>query len=127
MCVYIEGQPYDIQKFPTDPLPAFLYLFLYLFLFDSEIDELNEHLFTVASVYFLACLWPYAVSTNYAVDGNAPLTIDMQDHSPTTNTGGNASVASSVLGQWTSTTNQEHTIHITVPAGADFSIIDMFM
>jgi hypothetical protein len=95
---------------------------------DSEIvDGLNDHLFTVASVYYLACLWPYAVSTNYAVDGNPPLTIDMQDHSPATFTGGNASVASNVLGKWTSTVNQQHTIHITVPAGAEYSIVDMFM
>ena len=54
------------------------------------------------------------------------MTIDMQDHSPTINTGGNASVASNVVGQWTSNVNLEHTIYITVPPGANFSVFDMF-
>ena len=51
----------------------------------------------------------------------------MEDPAPTINTGGNASVASHILGQWTSATNQQHTIHITVPAGANYSVVDMFM
>ena len=106
-------------------MPFFFFSF-FLFLIDSGIDGLNERLFTVASVYFFACLWPYPVSTNYAIDGNPPMTIDMQDHSPTINTGGNASVASNVVGQWTSNVNLEHTIYITVPPGANFSVFDMF-
>ena len=107
--------------------PCHLSLFSLYFTIASEIVGLNEHLFTVASVYFLACLWPYPVSTNYAIDGNPPMTIDMEDHAPTINTGGNASVASNVLGWWISNANQEHTIHITVPAGAQYSVVDMFM
>ena len=51
----------------------------------------------------------------------------MEDHSTTTKTGGSPTVTSNVLGQWTSATNQEHTIHITVPAGANYSVVDMFM
>ena len=76
----------------------------------------------------MAPLWPYPVSTVYGIDGNTLLTIDMQDHSvPATAPGGNATVASKVVGQWTSTANQEHTIHVTIPAGGDFAVVDMFM
>ena len=79
-------------------------------------------------MYFLTSLWPYPVSTDYAIDGNTPLTIDMQDHSvPATKPGGNATKASDVVGHWTSTVNQEHTINVTIPAGAEFAIVDMFM
>ena len=76
----------------------------------------------------MACLWPYPVSTNYAIDGNAPITIDMQDHSvPATSGGDPATVASGVLGHWTSDANQEHTIRVTIPNGANFAVVDMFM
>jgi hypothetical protein len=52
----------------------------------------------------------------------------MQDHSvPPAPPGGNATVASAVLGQWTSTTNQEHTILVTIPPGGQFAVVDMFM
>jgi len=108
--------------------PSHLSFSFFLFLLGSEIDELNERLFTVASVYFLAALWPYPVSTDYGIDTAAPLTIDMQDHSvPATVPGGNATVASGVVGQWTSTANQEHTIHVTIPPGGDYAVVDMFM
>ena len=91
-------------------------------------DGLNEHLFTVASVYFMACKWPYPVSTNYAIDANAPITVDMQDHSVLENdTSGDPTVASSVLGSWTSNANQEHTILVTVPSGGSYAVVDMFM
>ena len=87
-----------------------------------------KHLFTVASVYFYATLWPYAVSTDYGIDNNPPLTIDMQDHSvPATSGGGNATVASGVVGKWTSNVNQEHTIHITIPPGGQFAVVDLFV
>ena len=95
---------------------------------ESEKGGLNEHLITVASVYFLANLWPYPFSTDYGIDGNKPMTIDMQDHSvPATPPGGNATVASAVVGQWTSTVNEEHTIHVTIPAGGQYAVVDMFM
>ena len=101
--------------------------FLFLFLLDSEIDRLNERLTTVASVYFLSTLWPYSVSTDYAIDGNTPITIDMQDHSAPATSGGNATVASGVVGQWTSSVNQEHTILVTIPPGGTYAVVDMFM
>ena len=89
---------------------------------------LNKLLFTVASVYFLACLWPYAVSTDYGIDGNPPLTVNMQDPSvPANPSGGNATVASGVVAWWIGSANQEHTILVTMPAGANYSVVDMFM
>ena len=52
----------------------------------------------------------------------------MQDHSvPETIEGLNATKASDVVGQWTSNANQKHTITVTIPAGAQFAIVDMFM
>ena len=54
----------------------------------------------------------------------------MQDHSvPAITPGGNATKASDVIGQWTSTANQEHTITVTIPAGSGLglAIVDMFM
>ena len=84
--------------------------------------------FAVASVYFLAPLWPYPVSTDYGIDGNPPLTADMQDHSvPATTPGGNATVASGVVASWTGTANQEHTILVTIPPGGAYAVVDMFM
>lgn len=113
-----------IKKFPTDFLPTLFFLFF----LDCKINGLNERLFAVASVYYLAALWPYAVSTDYGIDSNPPVTIDLQDHSiPPQAQGGNATVASGVVGQWTSTANQEHTIHITIPSGGQFAVVDMFM
>jgi hypothetical protein len=54
--------------------------------------------------------------------------VDMQDHSlPTESTNDNATVASGVVGQWTSTANQEHTIHVTIPNGGQYAVVDMFM
>ena len=84
-------------------------------------------MFAVASVYFLACLWPYAVATDYAIDGNPPIFVDMQDHSPPTPSDQNATVASGVVGSWTSTANQEHTITVTIPPGGLYAVVDMFM
>ena len=58
------------------------------------------------------------------------MTIDMQDHSiPAAEPGGVATKASDVVGQWTSTANQEHTIYITIPVGSalQLAIVDMFM
>ena len=112
----------------SQPLPFPPFFFFFLFLLDSEIDGLNKRLFTVASVYFLSTLWPYPVSTAYGIDGNTPMTIDLQDHSvPATSTDNNATVASGVVGQWTSTANQQHTIHITIPVGGQYAVVDMFM
>ena len=54
----------------------------------------------------------------------------MQDHSiPASEPGGVATKASDVVGQWTSTANQEHTIYITIPVGSalQLAIVDMFM
>ena len=55
------------------------------------------------------------------------MTIDMEDHSSTIEKGGSPTVASHVIGKWTSAANKKHTIHITVPAGAKYSVVDMFM
>ena len=51
----------------------------------------------------------------------------MQDHSPNVKKGGNGTVASHVVGKWTSNENRKHTIHITAPTDATFAVIDMFM
>ena len=85
-------------------------------------------IFAVASVYFLATLWPYPVSTDYQVDGNPPVYADMQDHSvPPTGGGGNATVASNVVASWIGNVDQQHTIYITIPPGGQFAVVDMFM
>ena len=54
----------------------------------------------------------------------------MQDHSVAAGTGGEPPTkAAGVVGSWFSnaTTNQSHTIHITVPPNQEFAIIDQFM
>ena len=51
----------------------------------------------------------------------------MQDHSPKVKKGGNGTIASNVVGKWTSNENQEHTILITIPNNATFAVIDMFV
>lgn len=52
----------------------------------------------------------------------------MQDYSvPAAGPGAPATVASGVVGQWTSSANQEHTILVTIPAGGNYAVVDMFM
>ena len=112
----------------SQPIPFPL---LFPFLILSGIDGLNENLFAVHTLYIFSSKWPYPVSADVAIDGKKPLFIDMQDHSPTgtIDTGGNASVASKVVGQWTSPKyeNQIHTINLTVPQGGNISIVDAFV
>jgi hypothetical protein len=111
---------------PNRSLSILLLLFSSI-LHDREVGGLNELIFAVASVYFLSPLWPYPVSTDYGIDGNPPSTTDMQDHSVPATAGGNATVASNVVASWTGTANQEHTILVTIPAGGDYAVVDMFM
>ena len=91
-----------------------------------------KHIFSVASVYFLAARWPYIVITNYTIDGNISVLADMQDHSaPVTQTAGDATISSGVVASWIGTANQEHTILATIPSGipggGNFGVVDMFM
>ena len=124
-CAYLSKVNSIIKS--TQPIP-FLPFFFFPFLLDSEVDGLNKRLFAVASVYFCAPRWPYKVTTNYGIDGNPPMTVDMQDHTvPATPPGGNATVPSQVLARWTSTANKKHTIHVTVPPKGEFAVVDMFM
>lgn len=91
------------------------------------LPELKNPLSIVASVYFVSALWPYQVATNYAIDGNPPITVDMQDHSVPTTDGGTAIVTAAVVGSWTSNANQEHTVTVTIPVGGSYAIVDVFM
>ena len=92
--------------------------------------DLKVFFSTVVNVYFVSALWPYQVATNYAIDGNPPIYVDMQDHSVAPGAGGESPTkAAGVVGSWISnaTTNQSHTIHITVPPNQEFAIVNQFM
>ena len=126
-CAYLLKVNSMITKnFQPIPFPPFFLLFLFLIL--SGIDGLNEIFFSVSTAYFVACLWPYDVSANVNVDGKGASLVDMQDYdSPKFITGGNASVASQIIGSWEWDSNKERTIEITVPPGANFAVLDAFM
>ena len=59
----------------------------------------------------------------------------MQDYSIPATSGGNATQSATIVGSWTSTMNQQHTINVTLPPGADesgigpqvYAVIDSFM
>jgi len=50
----------------------------------------------------------------------------MQDYSKIYTGDDSPTIAARVVGQWTSTVNKLHTIHITVPPGGPFGVVDMF-
>ena len=127
-CAYLLKVNSIIKSSQPIHFPTFFFLFL--FFLDSEVDGLNKRLFAVASVYFCATRWPYAVSTDYWIDENPPIWVDMQDHSvPAAVPTINATIPSGVVGWWKSTANQEHTIQVTIPPNAtlSFAVVDRFM
>ena len=74
-CAYfLKVNPMIIKSFQTIPFPLSFFSFFPFFILEWN-RWTNEHLFTVASVYFLACLWSYPVASNYAIDWNKPMRI----------------------------------------------------
>lgn len=68
-----------------------------------------------------------SIATDYQIDNNPPVNVDMRDYSVPARDGGNATVPAGVVGHWISTTNQQHTIRVTIPPGGSYAVVDMFM
>ncbi|KDR84497.1 hypothetical protein GALMADRAFT_715481 [Galerina marginata CBS 339.88] len=83
--------------------------------------------FTFVSVYFMSTLWPYRVRDNLVIDGDSPITLDLQDYSVPDVGYGSGTVASSVVAWYEGTESSEHTIVVSVPPGDKYTIVDMFI
>lgn len=94
--------------------------------------------YNFTTVYVVSAKWPYTVVSFYVVD-YSPTTFqfNMQDDSVrATNASGNATIEAAVVGSWTCPcgVNQQHTILVTVPPGADqsgmsseYAVVDQFI
>ncbi|KAF8828061.1 hypothetical protein F5879DRAFT_38355 [Lentinula edodes] len=79
--------------------------------------------FTGIAVYIMAPLWPYAVGAQAGVDGSSPVSIDMQDHTHTSD-GGSEDVASAVLWGMDGLSNSSHTLQISFWDSEEYIALD---
>ncbi|KAF5380729.1 hypothetical protein D9757_007123 [Collybiopsis confluens] len=79
--------------------------------------------FTGTAVYIMCPLWPYAVGAQASVDRSSPVSVDMQDHSHTTD-GGSETVASAVLWGMNNLANTSHTLTISLGTTQQYAALD---
>jgi hypothetical protein len=97
----------------------------------TVIKQLLSHLvftsFTGVAFYYMAPLWPYAVTTVVTLDGS-PITVDLQDHSAAPQPCCGAEVAASrILGSFAGLSNNEHQVVCSMAPGGQFVVLDAFV
>ncbi|KJA20992.1 hypothetical protein HYPSUDRAFT_68122 [Hypholoma sublateritium FD-334 SS-4] len=80
--------------------------------------------FTGIAVFLLSPKWPYTVNTAVALDGGAPVLVDLVDHTRPDVGQGPETVQFSAVWGATGLNNTQHTLVISVGAGQPFGVVD---
>ncbi|KAJ8094395.1 hypothetical protein AAF712_005766 [Marasmius tenuissimus] len=83
--------------------------------------------FTGVAVYYLAPLWPYAVSTSLCLDGTPAKVVNLTDPNANTTDGGPETTGWAVRWSATNLSNTTHTLTVSIPSGALYVVVDGFM
>lgn len=76
------------------------------------------------AIYYWAPLWPSRVTTALALDGAAPVLVNMRDTSQPLNRDGGETVQSAPLWSATGLDDTVHTLVISVGAGEGIAVVD---
>ncbi|KAK1227178.1 hypothetical protein PQX77_009812 [Marasmius sp. AFHP31] len=79
------------------------------------------------AVYYLAPLWPYAVSTSLCLDGTPAKVVNLTDPNANTTDGGPETTGWAVRWSATNLSNTTHTLTVSIPSGALYVVVDGFM
>nr|GAT60421.1 predicted protein [Mycena chlorophos] len=96
--------------------------------FSSDASGSATLTFTGVAVYYLAPRWPYAVSTEIALDGGSGVVLNLTDPlASTTSPGGSESAQWSVIWSATNLSNTTHRVVVTMAAGGETIVVDGFI
>ncbi|KJA17724.1 hypothetical protein HYPSUDRAFT_46063 [Hypholoma sublateritium FD-334 SS-4] len=90
----------------------------------SDADATATFSFTGTAIYYWAPLWPSRVTTALALDGAAPVLVDLRDASLPLNRDAGESVQSAPLWAATGLDDTLHTLVISVGAGEGIAVVD---
>ncbi|KDR67337.1 hypothetical protein GALMADRAFT_147139 [Galerina marginata CBS 339.88] len=79
---------------------------------------------TWVSFYYLSPRWPYPISTEISIDGEAPIVVDLQDHSLPITDSGPSTGGSIGAFSYHGTESKLHTIVVTGSAQNPYAVVD---
>lgn len=77
-------------------------------------------------MYYMSSLWPYSVTTQIALDGGPPITLNLSSSAAETAPSDNADVPSAVVWGESELLNTQHTLVVSMPPDG-YVEVDAFM